>query len=330
MKECGEIRELIPFYVEGELSKDEINIVKGHIEACEECRAEYEETKEMLSMLKGVEDIELPEGFSEDLHKKLSKESGVNRKVIRFIKSKYFKTLSTVAACLIIFIAVRGMLDKNRFDFRDKASGNDEKMLTMQEQAVETKSIEDITKYGNEGSVEKMAVDEDVCANLGDKPEKSAVNGSDAGIVDVIINLKADNPDREYMKIAKYVNEQEKENESHIKSDEDDAGSFSQKSNTYSLRIRNDMYAEFENYLNSNYASIEIIPVSKEKSNLDIDEYNRQLENIEKQINEINKKEDSDPEKIEGLNKQKDMILSNIRELEAEIQYTNIELTIVK
>ena len=52
---CDIIRDLLPGYIDGVLSKTGTNAVKEHLEKCGECNRVYREmTEEMESMLKSV------------------------------------------------------------------------------------------------------------------------------------------------------------------------------------------------------------------------------------------------------------------------------------
>ncbi len=51
---CNEIRDLLPFYAEGEIEHDDAVSVKRHIDGCEVCRNEYLFLKDMLDMSTGI------------------------------------------------------------------------------------------------------------------------------------------------------------------------------------------------------------------------------------------------------------------------------------
>lgn len=110
MKSCGEIIELISLYIDNELDDAKKAEVEEHISSCESCRSEIEELKEVVNMCKNVEDVELPEGFSEKLHEKLMEEKQKQEDKRRFIVlgSKYMKIASSIAAGIILVFIIRG------------------------------------------------------------------------------------------------------------------------------------------------------------------------------------------------------------------------------
>ncbi|MFZ5989211.1 MAG: anti-sigma factor family protein [Bacillota bacterium] len=110
MKSCGEIIELISLYIDNELDDAKKAEVEEHISSCESCRSEIEELKEVVNMCKNVEDVELPEGFSEKLHEKLIEEKQKQEDKRRFIVlgSKYMKIASSIAAGIILVFIIRG------------------------------------------------------------------------------------------------------------------------------------------------------------------------------------------------------------------------------
>lgn len=74
MKSCNEIKELLSFYLDNELHENDRKQVVKHLENCSNCKAELERIKDIIEALNEIEDIELPQDFSVNLHQKLEKE----------------------------------------------------------------------------------------------------------------------------------------------------------------------------------------------------------------------------------------------------------------
>ncbi len=103
---CEFDKTQINAYIDGELNAEEISIVEEHIESCEECKALYEELKNVREMLSAAEELELPDGYEEEMHQKLL---GLNKlidarskKRIKGIKNYNWKQWTALAAILMV------------------------------------------------------------------------------------------------------------------------------------------------------------------------------------------------------------------------------------
>jgi hypothetical protein len=68
---CEFDKTKINAYIDGELSAEEMGVVEDHIKSCPECKALYEELKNVREMLSGIQELELPDGYEEEMHQKL-------------------------------------------------------------------------------------------------------------------------------------------------------------------------------------------------------------------------------------------------------------------
>lgn len=71
---CEQVREMLSPYIDGRISEKENKIIKAHLEKCAQCQAELEYLRALCAALKNLPTPELPERFSEDLHKRLVEE----------------------------------------------------------------------------------------------------------------------------------------------------------------------------------------------------------------------------------------------------------------
>ena len=71
---CEYIREMLSSYIDGMTSEKENRIISAHLESCLQCQSELENLRAFCAALKNLPTPELPERFSEDLHKRLIEE----------------------------------------------------------------------------------------------------------------------------------------------------------------------------------------------------------------------------------------------------------------
>jgi hypothetical protein len=114
---CGEIGELLSLYVDRLLDEKRCSEFEEHIGICSSCRKELEDINRVIELCNSVEEVELPDGFREELHLKLMK---VNRSTeiknrILSVRSRYFKIFSSIAAVLLLVIFVKGIYDSGLF-----------------------------------------------------------------------------------------------------------------------------------------------------------------------------------------------------------------------
>jgi hypothetical protein len=119
MKHCEyTIKELIPLYLDQELSKEDVLLVDTHILECEDCRLEFELYRSIHEEL-SIDDVQLPQHFHESLMNKLSLEHEV--KVINSYQTtfykKYFSYINLVALfTLVVFIGLAGVNRSTKSD----------------------------------------------------------------------------------------------------------------------------------------------------------------------------------------------------------------------
>lgn len=105
---CTEFEKLINEYIDEELSELKSEDVKKHLNECNNCKEIYEELVELKSMLSNLEELELPEGFEDELHLKLESvadEMKTKSKVVFFQdRFKKYKVLASIAAVVLISV----------------------------------------------------------------------------------------------------------------------------------------------------------------------------------------------------------------------------------
>lgn len=68
---CKKIEDKISQYLDGDLPLNEVDEMKNHIETCKECHALFEDMKLMKELLSDMPQLDLPDGFEDELHAKL-------------------------------------------------------------------------------------------------------------------------------------------------------------------------------------------------------------------------------------------------------------------
>jgi len=113
MRKCNEINELMSLYIDNLLDDSTRAEFEEHINTCASCREELDGLKKVIELCRNVDEVELPEGFREELHQKLvaEKEKLYKSKGTNLL-GKYIRICSTIAACLLIsFFAGRFIAD---------------------------------------------------------------------------------------------------------------------------------------------------------------------------------------------------------------------------
>lgn len=108
MKSCADVRENISAYADGELSEAERTAFEEHISSCPECRMELDEMMQIIKLCSSMPLQQLPEGFRDELHEKLTAVAARNKNIRIIEKPKkklHAKTLASIAAgILLVFV----------------------------------------------------------------------------------------------------------------------------------------------------------------------------------------------------------------------------------
>ena len=72
--DCREVWKEISNYIEGDLTPEIRERVDRHLRECPHCRAVYDGSRNVVRLLGGRNVLELPTGFSQRLHRRLSAE----------------------------------------------------------------------------------------------------------------------------------------------------------------------------------------------------------------------------------------------------------------
>ena len=138
MKNCSEIRENISLYIDDELPADERGMFEEHVEACADCRREYNEIMRIVGFCRDMQEVELPENFRDELHRKLLDAAGENRAKSRIVqRSRYVKIFSSVAAGFILIFLVSGIYRSGFFSHTNTGGGAGKVTMTAEQARAE-------------------------------------------------------------------------------------------------------------------------------------------------------------------------------------------------
>ena len=74
---CAQAREMLDAFLTGELPAAEVKELRGHLDSCEECREELEETKRFTTtMMELLRPLKPRERFSEKVTERIVKTPG--------------------------------------------------------------------------------------------------------------------------------------------------------------------------------------------------------------------------------------------------------------
>lgn len=98
--ECKSIKENLSAYIDNLLDAEQSNIVKEHLQNCEECKQEFDTLSEIVSLLSEMESVTVPASFDARLKKALQIEK--NKSSWNF--KRKIAMISSVAAVFVIGI----------------------------------------------------------------------------------------------------------------------------------------------------------------------------------------------------------------------------------
>lgn len=110
---CIDFEIYMSEYYDDMMNESQRQEFEGHMNSCEDCRVKYENMKNILEEVNEIPEIELPEGFHEELMDKLKKEDKKGSKVINIDFKRFSKNKKgmLIAASLMLLFASSRMFD---------------------------------------------------------------------------------------------------------------------------------------------------------------------------------------------------------------------------
>lgn len=368
MKNCTEVRNLISLYIDDELSKAELEEFNEHINSCNHCRAELEEIKTIVRLCRDIDEVELPANFKLELHEKLveiKNQTDKGNRIVRF-RNKYIKIFSTVAACFLLVLFVKGFYDRGAFGpFKASDSAKSEEAVefsveimsdaadeSFQLSAAENESKEKF-ESAEQGAGTDMAVPEKESAESARYTKDSDDRKIGTAIVDkglvtdrkVNIAISVDNTasiEEETEKIRNFALQNGAEFPEFKISQ--DAGAFvieeqlreesvEQNKIILNFKIPNIYYEQFVSLLTSKLDKAEVVAGDVEIEDLTprIDELNIVISDINEQISKIESRgEVSNLQELERLKDEREKVLDEIERINLNSDFTFVDIEVKK
>ena len=95
---CEQMTLLMSAWLDGELSEQEEQQMKEHLEQCPACRELMEQLQALHTSFSDLEEIPAPEGFADSVMERIAKES--KPKVVPLFKRPQIRALTAMAACV--------------------------------------------------------------------------------------------------------------------------------------------------------------------------------------------------------------------------------------
>ena len=175
MKYCEDCAALLDLYVDGELSPEDMDRVRAHLETCSGCRAYVDDALAIRAAFPDVEDTEAPTGFAESVMSAVQAAAQERPAAPQAKKRHWGRVLLPLAACCAIVILLHGVTgSKNSpVEFATASSSATDTATT------ESESIAETEEAAAEAPAETPA---DGAADGGAAPEtRVAFTTSDAG-----------------------------------------------------------------------------------------------------------------------------------------------------
>ena len=175
MRYCDDYAALLDLYVDGELSPEDMDRVRAHLETCSGCRAYVDDALAIRAAFPDVEDTEVPTGFAESVMSAVQAAAQERPAAPQAKKRHWGRVLLPLAACCAIVILLHGVTgSKNSpVEFATASSSATDTATT------ESESIAETEEAAAEAPAETPA---DGAADGGAAPEtRVAFTTSDAG-----------------------------------------------------------------------------------------------------------------------------------------------------
>lgn len=141
--DCKDIMELINMYIDGMLDETDAHLLEEHFKKCPTCREQFEETKALVTLVKDLDEEELPSGFSERLHIRLENEIGKTRQSGPLHWMKWVG-MAAVIAVLLLSVRMLNILDlKGQKDAEQPESSQAESEEWRGESTADTQEMSD-------------------------------------------------------------------------------------------------------------------------------------------------------------------------------------------
>jgi hypothetical protein len=102
--DCKVFDEYISLCIDQLLDEQDKKNFELHLNQCSQCKEKYEETRELVSLIRGIDEEPLPRGFRNNLIKKLERSQKINTGYL-------LRWLGAMAGIIVIFLSVKAIKD---------------------------------------------------------------------------------------------------------------------------------------------------------------------------------------------------------------------------
>lgn len=110
--------EYISPYLDQILDRQDREEFEEHLSKCPECKNELEETRRLIGIIKNLDEEPLPQGFDNNLYRRLKKDKGIGNKY-------WLKWIGAVASLVIIFFSIKAASNIGSMDGIDNMNKAD-------------------------------------------------------------------------------------------------------------------------------------------------------------------------------------------------------------
>jgi hypothetical protein len=103
MMNCKDVQNLLSVYVDHECTITQKREIEEHIKDCKSCQVELEWLKSLISKVQELDEVDVPEGFHEDLMHRVHKTKDNSSKILPF-KKRIRPAYSIVAAAFLLIV----------------------------------------------------------------------------------------------------------------------------------------------------------------------------------------------------------------------------------
>lgn len=125
--DCKKVADLMSMYMDNELNELQKAEFEEHIDRCPLCAKELNDILKILEILHDMKEVELPDDFNDTLYEKLlqAKSKDQSKGKPLFLKNRYIRALSTIAAGILTIFILKGVIFNSTFLNRIKQSESD-------------------------------------------------------------------------------------------------------------------------------------------------------------------------------------------------------------
>jgi hypothetical protein len=106
--ECGETKELLSAYLDGEVTEKERKLIESHLASCPSCASELEDLRRVVGLVAALPREAVPEGFVQNTIERLPAPRTPAGEGLRrfFLQPRWAFTSGALAAAALIFVAM--------------------------------------------------------------------------------------------------------------------------------------------------------------------------------------------------------------------------------